>query len=138
MSSVFAIVTGVATAFGLTASGIVLGGILARLLDVAELLPDGYAPVAWLVLSVVGTLGAGATVADVAGAKTSAAVGIAGTVLFVSVFEVMRSVETTGAEGAELPLVVFVAALFVGLLGAGARLYRRSSNGTGRRAVRAG
>lgn len=117
--------TGVATAFGLSACAVVLGAFLARGLDIIELLPDGYAPSATAVFAAVGTVGAGATVAEVAGRRALHAIVIAGVLVFFGLREIMRSVETTGAEGSELPVVAGFAVLFVVLLGLGTWLRRR-------------
>jgi hypothetical protein len=117
--------TGVAAAYGLSASGIVAGGLLARWLDTSDILPEGSAPTTWVVLAAAGTAGAGATVADIAGRWWKRSVIIAGFLAFVGLWEIFQSVEGTGAEGAELPLIGGVAVAFSLLLGAGAWCYLR-------------
>lgn len=117
--------TGVATAFGLSACAVVLGAFLARALDIIDLLPDGYAPLATALLAAVGTVGAGATVEEVAGRRAAHSIAVAGVLAFLGLREIMRSVETTGAEGSELPIVAGFAVLFVALLGLGTWLRRR-------------
>jgi hypothetical protein len=120
-----ATLTGVAAAFGLSASGVVLGGLLARWLDTLDFLADGYAPAAWAVFAAVGTVGAGATVAEVAGRRAPRAIVIAGGLAVLGLSEIFVSVETTGAEGIELPVTMVLALAFAGLLGAGAAIRTR-------------
>ncbi|MGQ0431343.1 MAG: hypothetical protein ACT452_02915 [Microthrixaceae bacterium] len=115
---------GVAAAFGLSASGIVLGALLARLLDTFDVLPDRLGPAAWMLFAAVGVAGAGATVVEVAGSRALHSILIAGGLVFAGLWQIMNGVESTGAEGAELPVVAAFAAIFVGLLGTGARLRR--------------
>lgn len=117
--------TGVAAAFGLSASGLVVGAMIARLLDTLDAYPDPYAPWAAVVFAVIGVTGAGAMVAEVAGRRARWSIGIAGLLLFGALFEILRSVETTGAEGAELPYVIGFSAAFTALLATGAWLRTR-------------
>jgi hypothetical protein len=119
--------TGVAAAFGLSASGTVIGAMLARLLDTLEVLPDHWAPAAWIVFAMLGTIAAGATVAEVAGLRAWLAIGIAGVLAAGGLWEIMQSVETTGAEGVELPVVLVFGAGFIALLAAGAWLRGRGA-----------
>jgi F0F1-type ATP synthase assembly protein I len=120
--------TGVAAAFGLSASGMLVGAFLAVWLDEHDVLPEGSAPWAWVVFAAVGTVAAGATVADVARRSATLSIAIAGALMFGCLWEVDQSVETTGAEGVEVPLVVLFAVAFTGLLGAGAWLRRRRAS----------
>lgn len=117
--------TGVAAAFGLSASGLVVGAMLARLLDTVDAYPDPYAPWATVVFAVVGVTGAGATVAEVAGRRAPWSIGIAGVLVFGALIEIMRSVETTGAEGVDVHYVLGFSAAFTALLAAGAWLRMR-------------
>lgn len=119
--------TGVAAAFGLSASGLVLGALLARGLDTLDVLPDGFGTAPLAVIAAVGVVGAGATVAEVSGGRARPPILIAGGLLFAGLWQILRSVESTGAEGGELPVVVAVAVTFIALLGAGARLQRYGS-----------
>jgi hypothetical protein len=117
--------TGVAAAFGLSATGLASGAFAARWLETRDFIPEGSAPVALAFLAALGTTAAGATVADVAGRWASLAIAIAGVIALVGLWEVAQSVETTGAEGADPPLILGTAAMFALLLSAGARLQRR-------------
>jgi hypothetical protein len=117
--------TGVAAAYGLSASGIALGALLARWLDTSDILPEGSAPTTWVLLGAVGTAAAGATVADIAGQWWRRSVASAGILAFIGLWEIFQSVEATGVEGAELPVIAAVAVAFAGLLSAGAWCYRR-------------
>ena len=116
--------TGVAAAFGLSASGIVLATLLARLLDARDLLPDRFGMAAWVMLAALGIAGAGATVAEVAGGRALHSILIAGGLVFAGLWQIMLTVEATGAEGGELPVVAALAGIFTALLGVGARLHR--------------
>lgn len=125
LGAVLSTLTGVAAAFGLSASGIVLGALLARWLDGLDVLPDRLGTVAWVVFAAVGIAGAGATVAEVAGSLARRSILIAGALVYAGLWQIMRSVESTGAEGGELPVVSALAAVFMALLGAGLGLRRR-------------
>lgn len=116
--------TGVAAAFGLSASGIVLGTLLARLLDTLDVLPDRFGTAAWVLFAAVGIAGAGATVVDVAGSRALYSILIAGGLVFAGLWQIMLTVESTGAEGGELPVVAALAGIFTALLSTGARLRR--------------
>lgn len=76
-------------------------------------------------MAAVGTVAAGVTVADVAGRRAVTSIVIASGLASVGLREIMRSVETTGAEGVELPIVLAVVAVFGGLLSLGVVLHRR-------------
>lgn len=117
--------TGVAAAFGLSASGIVVGAVLAFWLETLDFIPEGWGPIAWVLLAAVGTAAAGATVAEVAGRSAALSIVVAGILVLIGLWEIVRSVESTGTEGFELPVVVGSALVFAGLLAAGAWLRRR-------------
>lgn len=124
------VLTGVAAAFGLSITSSVVGAVLARLLDTSDLLPEGQAPKAWIVLTAVGIVGAGAMVEEIVRRRSWRCVAIAGALVFLVVTEIMRSVETTGAEGADLPVVAAIALSFSGLLALGGWLRRRKWTST--------
>jgi len=117
--------TGVAVAFGLSTCGIVVGALLAVVLETIELLPDGWWPLGWVLLAAIGTAAAGATVREVAGRLAPWSIGIAGVLVFFGVHEISSSIEATGAEGPELPVSIGLAVAFVALLSLGAVLDRR-------------
>jgi hypothetical protein len=117
--------TGIAAAFGLSASALVAGAFLAVWLDPREFLPEGSGPAALVVVAAAGTAAAGATVADVAGRSATLSILIAGALAFVGLWEIVLTVETTGVEGVELPVILGIAVTFTGLLSGGAWLRRR-------------
>lgn len=118
-NSVAVTVSGVAAALGLSVAGVVLGAMAARALDASEAVPDRVAHPTWLVLAMLGTIGSGAMVADVAPGRARRSAIIAGAIVFLVIFEIMRSVESTGVEGTEWPVVLGVSTAYVGLLLAG-------------------
>jgi hypothetical protein len=129
-SGLVSTLTGVAAAFGLSATSLVVGAFIARWLETRDFIPEGSAPVAWACIVGLGTTAAGATVADVAGRWATWSIAVAGVIVLVGLWEIARSVETTGAEGAEPPLILVSAALYALLLSAGAQLHRRRLAGS--------
>ncbi|MCU1380794.1 MAG: hypothetical protein JWN29_3777 [Acidimicrobiales bacterium] len=117
--------TGAAAAFGLSAVGALAGGIVAGTIDGRDLIPDRFIPALWALIAGVGTIAAGATVAESAGRHASRSVAIAGGLLFLAVYEIMLSVESTGVEGAELQTVFLVPLAYIALLALGIWLHRR-------------
>lgn len=94
----------------------------ARALDASAAVPGHIAHPTWLVLAALGTVGSGVMVADVAPQQARRSAVIAGTIVFLVVFEIMRSVESTGVEGAEWPVVAAISVGYVALLLIGVRL----------------
>jgi hypothetical protein len=73
----------------------------------------------------VGAIAAGATVGDIAGRHASRSIAIAGGILFLAVYEITLSIESTGIEGTELPTVLLVPLAYTALLALGVWLHRR-------------
>jgi hypothetical protein len=121
--------TGVAAAFGLSVVGAVLGGMAAILIGRTDALPDQLIVPLWVALAAVGTVAAGATVADIAARDAWRAIVIAGCILFLAMFEIMQSVEATAAEATEWPTLIAVAVVYTGLLAVGVWLHARLGRG---------
>jgi predicted tellurium resistance membrane protein TerC len=124
-SGVVRTATGVAAAFGLSAIGALVGITLAIELNRLDKIGDALLPVVAVVVAAAGTVAAGATVADVAGKNASLSIAVAGLMVFLAADEILRGVESTGADRTEGPVAVLIAVAFTALLAAGARLGRR-------------
>jgi hypothetical protein len=124
-SGVVRTATGVAAAFGLSAIGALAGITLAVELNRVDKIGDALLPVVTVIVMAAGTVAAGATVGDVAGKNASHSIVIAGLMVFLAADEILRGVESTGADRTKGPVAVMIAVVFTLLLAAGARLGRR-------------
>lgn len=118
-------ITGVAVALGMSTTGIVLGALAARGLDASTAIPGHVSQPAFLALSVIGVVCSGGMVAHVASSHARTASVVAGTIVFLATFEIMRSVESTGVEGAEWPLLLGISIGYFLLLLVGIAMHRR-------------
>lgn len=126
-SDVISFGTGTAVAFGLSTCAVVVGALLAVVLEWAEVLPDGWWPVGWVLLAALGTIGAGFTVRDVAGPMTRWSIAVAGIITFGAVVQISETIESTGTGEPQIVIPVLLSVAFVALLSIGAWLEGRSS-----------
>jgi hypothetical protein len=118
--------TGTAVAFGLSTCAVVVGALLAVVLEWVEVLPDDWWPIGWVLLAAFGTIGAGFTVRDVAGPMTPWSIAVAGIITFGAVVQISETIESTGTGEPQIAIPVLSAVAFVALLSLGAWLAGRS------------
>lgn len=119
--------TGTAVAFGLSTCAVVVGALLAVVLEWSEVPPERWWLVDWVLLAALGTIGAGFTVRDVAGPMTRWSIAAAGVITFGAVAEISEAIESTGTGEPQIAIPVLSSVAFVALLSIGAWLGGRSS-----------